>query len=327
MKIHSIQPNIFFRGKIIDAHTHIGYHDNQLLTKSDLDVFVKSKLPNDDNIEKMLVSDIDVLHGVKDEYNGNKDALKIFESDKNYALFASCNPKQGNIKNIINLFSNNDNFIGLKFHPQIQELELTDPKYIPYLEFANKNKIPCLFHTQVDLTSEGKLEKSVNKFSDPQIIYDIAKKYKDTPVVMAHMGAGWKEAHDKAIDILVNSVKNGDANLYADISWVDIDSGNKNHIVKAIKALKGISKPNWEFGDQSHRLMFGTDSPLARFKPDENPNALKCYNSFVEDIKNAIRKDKDLAKEAEQIIGDLFYNNAKKLYLSASRLTMRRKLF
>ena len=328
MKIQSIQPNIIFMSRIIDAHAHIGYHDHQNLTKNDLDVFIKSKLPNDDTVEKILVSDIDVLHGVKGEYEGNKDALNILENDTHYALFASCNPREGNIQEIENLLKDcKYKFIGFKFHPQIQELELTSPKYTPYFEFANRFKIPCLFHSQVDLTNDGKLAKSVNKYSDPQIIYDTAKKYKDTPFVMAHMGAGWREAHDKAIEVLINSVKKGDANLYADISWVDIDAGNKDHIIKAIKALKGIGASDWKYGDQSFRLMFGTNSPLARVKPDENPDALKCYTRFIEEIKTAIRSDKDLAKNAEKVINDLFYNNAKKLYLSSPRLTHRLKLF
>lgn len=328
MKIQPIQSTISFCSRIIDAHAHVGFHDNQILTKNDLDVFVKSKLPNKDTVEKILVSDIDVLHGVKSEYQGNTETKKLFENDTHYELFASCNPKNGNVENIKKLYREHS-FIGLKFHPQIQELELSSSKYTPYLEFANEHKIPCLFHSEVKLTDKGLLAKSINKYSDPQIIYDTAKKYKNTPFVMAHMGAGWNEAHDKAIEVLVKSIKNGDANLYADISWVDIDAGNKDHIVKAIKELKGIGKSNWKYGDQSFRLMFGTDSPLARFKPDTNPNAIKCYNNFIEEIKTAIKNDKDLAKDSEKIINDLFYNNAKKLYLdntfSLSQLKQKNK--
>ena len=318
MNVIRISPiSLNFRGKIIDAHAHVGFHDNQTLTKNDLDVFVKSELPNKDKVEKILVSDIDVLHGVKDEYSGNKEALKLFENDSRYALFLSCNPQKGSIKDVQKLFKENKGkFIGLKFHPEIQKLEPSDELYAPYLEFANKHKIPCLFHSQVNVDNKkGKLKKRINKFSDPQVIYETAKKYKDAPFILAHMGAGWNEAHDKAIEVLISSIKNGDANLYADISWVDIDAGNKNHIVKAIKELKGIGKSDWTYGDQSFRLFFGTDAPLARFKPDKNANAIEDYNKFVEEIKTAIRTDKDLAKESEHIIDDIFYNNAKKLYL------------
>ena len=332
MKIQNIQPAIHmvFRSKIIDAHAHIGFHDNQLLTKKDLDVFIKSKLPNNDNVEKIFVSDIDVLHGTKTEYQGNKDTLCLLGKDYHYELFASCNPKKGNVEEIKKLFEENmdkkgkntrSKFIGLKFHPEIQNLSPLDSRYEPYLQFADEIKIPCLFHTQVNLDEKGRLTENINKLSDPQIIYETAKKHKSTPFVMAHLGAGWNEAHDKTINVLISSIINGDADLYADISWVDIGlegeyRPQKEHIIKAIKALKGIDRKNWEYGDQSFRLIFGTDAPLGRFKPDERPYARLNYTNFIEDIKNAIKSDKILKKDAEKIINDLFYNNAKKLFLS-----------
>lgn len=322
MKIFAIQSTISFYSKIIDAHTHIGFHDNQYLTKKDLDIFVKTKLPNNDTVEKMLVSDIDVLHGVKSEYKGNTSALKLLGNDKNYALFASCNPEYGSISEITKLFEENKGkFVGLKFHPEIQNLEPSNIKYEPYLAFANAHQIPCLFHTQVNLDNNGRLTENINKLSDPEVIYETAKKYKNTPFVMAHMGAGWNEAHDKAIAVLIQSIKNGDANLYADISWVDIGMEgerrpSKEHIIKAIKRLKGIGEKDWTYGDQSFRLIFGTDAPLARFKSDERPNARLNYSNFIDDIKNAIKTDDILKKDAKKIINDLFYNNAKKLYLS-----------
>ena len=309
--------NNTFNGKIIDAHAHFGSHNNQNLTKSDLDIFVRSELPNKDSIEKFLVSNLDVLHGTKSEYKGNLEALKSIEKDSHYVLLASCNPKTGNIKQIKKLFNEKGKlFAGLKFHTQIQELEPSDSRLIPYLEFADKHKLPCLFHSEVNLDNNGKLLKKVNKYADPELIYKTAQKYKNTPFVLAHMGSGWNEAHD-------NSIKNSDANLYADISWVDIDANNKNHIIKAIKKLKGIGDKNWSYGDQSYRLIFGTDSPLARFKNSENNNSVKIYTKFVEDIKNAIKKDPDLSKDSEKIIEDLFYNNANKLYFSEQSIIDR----
>jgi predicted TIM-barrel fold metal-dependent hydrolase len=325
MRVTSIS-SVNFLGKIIDSHTHVGTHDGGIYTKQDLDVFVKSELPNKDTIEKMFVSDLDVLHSVKGEYEGNKAVLDMFKDSSKYELFASCSPKDGDISNIKRLFEENPNkFIGLKFHPDIQELDLSDKKYEPYMEFASEKNLPCLFHSQVDLVEGGKLDPNKIHISDPENIYAFAKKYHKTPVVMAHLGSGYNEAHDKTIDVLVKAVKNGDANLYADISWVDIDSGvkdghkTKDHIIKAIKKLKGIGDSTWEFGDQSYRLMFGTDAPLARFKEKNSKKSIQNYTEFVEDIKYAIKTDKDLSKDADKIIDDLFYNNAKKLYLSTQK--------
>lgn len=314
-----------FKAKLIDVHAHVGKHEQVTYTKDMLDVFVKQPLPNNDTVEMIIVSDTDSFKGLVNEYEGNKKALQSFNNDKSYAFLASCSPKNGNIQNIERLMNEfPDNFVGLKFHPNDNGLPVTDAKYEPYFEYANRNKIPCMFHTQVPVDNvnggrlfrlpDGNLDISkLDQFSDPGAIYSVAKKYKDAPFVMAHMGGGWNESHDRAIDVLVESVKKGDANLYADISWVDIDSpaGAKDHIVKAIKRLKGIGEKDWTHGDQSHRLMFGTDAPIARFQ--EN-SAREKYGKFVDEIKNAVRNDADLAKDAEKIIEDLFYNNAKKLF-------------
>ena len=267
---------VSFMRKIIDSHAHIGQHEGYKLTKDNLDIFVKEPLPNNDTVNKVIVSDLDILKSLKDEYNGNKDLIKIFEGDENYALMASCSPKTGNSENIKKLFRENKNvFVGLKFHPVFQDLPLDSIKYEPYMKFAEKMNIPCLFHTEVITDGKGKLVKDIS-ISDPDYIYKLSKIFKTTPVVMAHLGAGWGEAHDKAINILIESIKNGDANLYADISWVDIDTkalkngapGPKEHIISAIKKLKGINDSSWCYGDQSFRLMFGTDIPLGRFNKD-----------------------------------------------------------
>lgn len=314
-----------FKAKLIDAHAHVGKHEHITYTKDMLDVFVKQPLPNNDTVEMMLVSDTDTFKGLVNEYDGNKNALQSFNNDKSYAFFASCSPKNGNVQNIQKLMNEfPDRFVGLKFHPNDNKLPVTDSKYEPYFEYANRNKIPCMFHTQVPVDNDkggvlfrlpdGSLDTTkLDPFSDPEAIYTVAKKYKDAPFVMAHMGGGWNESHDRAIDVLVQSVKNGDANLYADISWVDIDAphGAKPHIIEAIKKLKGIGDPTWDKGDQSFRLMFGTDAPIARFQED---TAREKYVRFVDDIKDAIKNDADLAKDSEKIIEDLFYNNAKKLF-------------
>ena len=305
--------SISFMSKIVDSHAHIGRHDGNNYNKNDLDVFVKSTLPNKDTVEKIIVSDLDVLHSSKGEYEGNKAAAECFKNNNKFALLASCSPKDGDVKNIKKLFKENpDTFMGLKFHSDIQQLALSDKNYEPYMEFAAKNNLPCLFHSQVNTLPDGKVNQAVRHIADPENIYSLAKKYPKTPVVMAHLGAGWKEAHDKAIDILIESIKKGDANLYADISWVDIDE-KQEHIVKAIKRLKGIGEKDWRFCDQSFRLMFGSDAPLARFKGND---ALNIYTDFIERIKSSIKNDKDLKSDANSIIDDLFYNNAKKLYLT-----------
>lgn len=328
-KLTSRYTQLNFGTKIIDMHTHIGTHKDVTYTKSNLDVFVRQPLPNNDTVERMIVSDTDTFKGVAvNEYEGNKKALQSFNGDKSYAFLASCAPHKGDVKYIQQVMEEFPNdFVGLKFHPNDAKLPLTDTKYIPYFEFANKNKIPCVFHTHVPVAPGGVLHRledgtldrtKLDPYSDPEALYLASKKYKDAPFVMAHMGSGWNESHQRGLEVLVEAARNGDANLYADISWVDIDAkpivngrSPKDHIVQAIKKLKGIGDPTWDKGDQSFRLMFGTDAPIDRFYKS---TAREAYTKFVEEIKAAIRGDKDLAKDAEKIIEDLFYNNAKNLF-------------
>ena len=142
-----------FMGKIIDSHAHIGKHDRGCYIKSDLDVFVKSELPNKDTVEKMLVSDLDVLHGIKNEYEGNKLALETFKNNEKYSLLASCNPKDGEISNIKKLFKDYPSgFVGLKFHSDIQQLDL-----------ANKRgREPEMFYTKGYSTEDLSQQDLVN---------------------------------------------------------------------------------------------------------------------------------------------------------------------
>ena len=327
MHINSVSLfNINFSGRVIDYHTHTGNFFGTNFKKENLDVFVKNPLPNGDIVEKMVVSDMDAFDGSKNEYRSNKKIYKQIKGDDKYLLMYACSPKNGSVRKVEKFMKKYPDVVkGLKIHPNSQAVPITDACYEAYFALAQKHNLPCLLHTVVTHDNVGKLirnedgtvdKSALDRYSDPEMVYEVAKKYPQVPFVMAHMGSGWRESHDRTIDVLLDSVQNGDANLYCDISWVDIDSDEvaghkpKEHIIRAIKELKGINNPDWKYGDQSFRLVFGTDAPIGRY--NEN-NKLKDYADFIDEIKYAIRNDKDLASEAEQIIDDIFYNNAMKL--------------
>lgn len=314
-----------FQGKIIDTHVHTGNHEGKYFDRKNLEPFFK-KLPNGDVVEKMIVSDLDVLTGTQPQRLRNEYIMKHLADTNKYAIIASCNVKE-NVNDLRGLLQDNKGkFVGLKFHPHIQEIPINDAKYKPYFEVANEQKLPCLIHSVADITKEGKLTGKLEKFSDPKSIYEVAKNYKETPFVMAHLGSGWKEAHKYTTDVIIDSIKKGDANLYADFSWVNIDSpnGSKDDILNAIKRLKGIGEADWKYGDQSFRLMFGSDAPIGRFQNESSQ--IYDYNKYIEEIKTAIKNDKDLKADAEKIIDDIFYNNAKKLYNLTSNEQPSRKI-
>ena len=89
--------------------------------------------------------------------------------------------------------------------------------------------------------------------------------------------------------------------------------------------IKEIYKP--DFVIKSEDVFYEKDELNKMMKPfltEDRVRGVMYYgkmDDFIDDIKFAIKNDKDLAPEADKIIDDLFYNNAKKLYSKKLNLT------
>ena len=328
MKLNLIN-NISFYGKIIDSHCHAGHwknNRNELYdTTSDLDVFVKSKLDNGDSIEKIIVSNLDCMVNksadskiefFSDEITGNRKMLEICSKSQKFSALATCQPTYGNVDNIKKIFNENpDKFIGLKFHPEQLNLAANNPAYKPYMEFAQEKKLPCLFHSgnSYDVHyPDGGIAKA-SQVSRPEQIYELAKKYKDVPVILAHWGGDGEKNINKTTDLIIESLKKKNSTLYGDISWVDCNNPQKPNIKKIIERLK-----NEEGG--LDRILFGTDAPLERFGREGRDGlpAIKNYTNNINDIKNMIKKE--FPSEADEIIDKIFYKNANKLFFQKPKV-------
>lgn len=314
-----INHNISFNGRIIDAHTHIGCWDKPdgkpYELKDILEITNKTKVDGD-TVEKVIVSSLDCLKlgpnnkPLASELEGNKAMLETLKNNKFAVPLAVCQPGFGSVKNIEELFKKNPNsFVGLKIHPKNLKLRADDNAYKAYLEFAEKNNLPCLFHSQCTIDYDKNILKTAIADmdpSDPRFIYASAKKTPNVPVILAHMGAGGKLAHEKALEVLLESINKGDANLYADISWVGVQSDKKiidtEMVIEAIKKLKDTSK-----GDKTDRLLFGTDAPIAEFSKGDG-----LYTRFVKEIKFAIKSN--FGDEADVLIDKIFYKNGADLF-------------
>ena len=316
MRIDSVS-RVSFSGKIIDSHGHIGKWGSIMYEPESLDIFTNTSLSNGDEIEKIIASNSSCIdnENTLDELVGNRKMLECSERNPKIAPLAVCQPKltKGDTTKIEQLFNENPNkFVGLKFHPKCMELPADDASYDNYMKLAQRYKLPCLFHSDktYDVVYQDGSIGAKCPYSRPEQIYTLAKRHKTVPVILAHMGGNEGNNAQKAIDVIIESIEKGDANLYADISWVNADTADKPDIVKAIKRLQKTSK-----GDKTDRLLFGTDAPLGEFghggKNGVSPR--EAYSNLVINIKTSIRKafDKD---EADKIINKIFYQNAKDLF-------------
>lgn len=311
--------NVIFSGKIIDAHTHIGtFADglNNTCDKFEARHFnqITSNPINDghDTLEKVLVSNLNCIDNVSpemegklqekglsktflNEIDGNREMLNIANSNPLLKPLAVCQPdKTQNADNIRSILKEGK-FYGLKFHPLHMKLAADDAKYDDYMKVAEKNHLPCLFHC----------DASGCQYSSPEQIYELAKRHPKVPVILAHLGAG-EDSHSRAIKVLLDSINNGDATIYADISWVDCNSAEKNTITETLKKHQNTSK-----GDMTSRLLFGTDAPIGRFGADGLYDPA-YYGENVKQIKNSIKNA--FGANGESISNKLFYENAEELF-------------
>lgn len=321
----------------IEAHAHTGRlksNDYVSGTKSDLTPLKDSfEISSNGKVQKWLASDIFVsdleclgeyidkdgmVKSPRTEFEGNELMLKKFglipsnqiqgfepnTIDNKIRLLAVCQPGRGNPAEIDKLMQNYDNkFYGFKFHPYDFKTSVDNyAAYKPYMELAQKYKKPSLFHVGGIIDNNGKF----CQYSNPYNMYEFAKKLKadgiKIPIIMGHMGIGGAESNRAGLNILLQSIQNNDAVLYADTSWVD-----EGVIIESLKRLKNETKN----GMGLSRLLFGTDAPLGIQKETERPQ----YIARIQRIQDAIRQDAELAPSADSIIEKLFYKNAKNLLL------------
>jgi predicted TIM-barrel fold metal-dependent hydrolase len=159
-------------------------------------------------------------------------------------------------------------------------LYATDPVYDPVYRLAEKYEIPVVYHTGDVFDPDARV-----KFADPLLIDDVAVKHRKINFVIAHCGNPWI---DTAAEL---AYKN--ENVYLDGSAFligDLDKMTDEKIQEAmVKPLKWI----FNYVENPHKLMFGTDWPLTK------------TSSYIKPFKAAI---------PPEYWDDVFYNNAAKVF-------------
>ena len=308
-----------------NSHTASPSVLRNFLAQDTLDILNKPLNEEKDILKKVFISNLDcIAHNeltpskfLQDEFEGNSALINKYKNSPNTAFYAVCQPGVGDVKNIEKLFEKYpQKFVGLKFHPPALNLQASDSKYEPYLEYAKKHKLPCLFHSGVAIdwsNGVGKIIENKNNWdkSDPRFIYSLAKKFKDVPIILGHTGAGGSPAHNLAINVLFESIDKKDANLIAEISWMDFTPDGKpsDNPETLIKLIKGLKERN-----ALDKIVFGTDAPLGCYgETAKNPaDVFDAYSSTVNKIKKAITKN--FPEDSKEIIDKLFNKNAENLF-------------
>jgi len=222
---------------VIDIHAHMGDFRGFDLSLPTLLANLKGH-----GVRLALVSNIDgaQLPGTTrnlDETAANQATLAVVKKypDRLRGL-AWTRPNDGDAANIEpflrghKLEGDRPAFVGLKFHPEMNQFPADSQRIDPYLDLCGKYRLPAVFHCG-----------SAGSNSDPKRIYAAARRHPKVPVVLYHMG--FFGQHKDAIAVVQESIDKGDALLYLETAQADPDA-----VLRAIR----------QFGSQ--RVLFGTDA-------------------------------------------------------------------
>ncbi len=274
---------------IIDSHVHYGANSpwGDFSPEYLLEIM-------GEEIDCAICSNLEGLYS-KNEYDCNMDMLNVARKYPKLKALAVCEPNLAEDESVIrSLLEKYPEFIGLKLHPECMKLPADSEKYDKYLRLAQEFKIPCLYHS-------GHIK---SRFSSPELIYKKAKEFPDVPIILGHLSTGPRSSHERAIEILLDSIENDTATLYADISWIDSSftelSETLDDTLYLIEKLKNTKK-----GDYTHRIMWASDAPVGEMN-QKREFYLKNLNIFKTRILEYFGD--------EDLLENLLANNAVNLY-------------
>ena len=264
---------------IIDTHVHIGTGLGFNMTEADVLYSIKKY-----GIDYAIVSNSEVASHDHQRNplpnNLQKSQIECLtrtikfarENQSKIGIMHWVKPTEeitGELRNLIE--SNLDIIKALKFHPFHAGCSFTSDKCRKYIDLAAELGLPVASHTGTEYDD------------NPKRLFEMAKKYPETPFVMVHLGLG--SDNKEAIELCAQR-----ENLYGDTTWVSTKS-----------ALEFINK----CGDD--RLLFGSDSPidgkdtyLTNGKGDRS-----LYQEYFNEFKD---------KVSNETYQKIMYKNAAKLF-------------
>ena len=168
--------------RIIDAHTHLGGFPSQgwYVTTLGFENALASFLARakELGICHMITSGMEALHG--DPLSNNRMLEEKTEKARDaVTCYYAYNPHYRDVsteKELDERFASGG-FVGFKILADYWKVELTDPRFDGAWSYADKHRLPVLFHCW-------------GPFNTPEMIADIASRYPNATFIIGHSGGG-----------------------------------------------------------------------------------------------------------------------------------------
>ncbi len=178
-------------------------------------------------------------------------AYDLGQLPANYCYCAGINPHRLNAAALqsLELALQGKDCAGIKLYAGYYHYLVTSKKYDPVYRLALKYDLPVVIHSGDTYSERGLL-----KYSHPLAIDELAVKYPDLRIVIAHLGNPW------LLDTAELLYKN--KNVYADLSGLLV--GDRALIARftAQELYLNMFRTALILADSYDKLLFGTDWPL-----------------------------------------------------------------
>ena len=144
---------------------------------------------------------------------------------------------------------------GVKLGPNYQNFDPLEPRALAIFDQAQKHNLPVLFHQGTSPAREAPI-----RYAHPLLIDEIAIRYPDLKIVMAHLGHPWQVETCVVVRKHPNVYADLSANFYRPFSYWE-------QMVKATE---------WNV---LHKIFFGTDFPVTTVQ--ESIDHLRRVNDIV----------------------------------------------
>lgn len=285
---------------IIDTHMHIG---KESLLSADIVSFMKSKNIWKNIKEKIspegIIRTLDegkISQGVifpltfmppDGQWQKLNDltAMYIQQYPGRLIGYGIINPQDvsGSLKELDRCFDELG-FRGVKLHPSMQEFYPNQERLFPLYEYCQQKQVPILFHTGASLASHS------DKFSHPILLDDIAVRFPELSMIIAHVGRPYYQ--DAALLLRKHT------NVYADICANSGRTGGTYLLEQVLTWIK-------VYADGIKKLLFASDFPV--FDPT---NTLNDLENIFKTSRFPNSKDKLITQEEWNL---LTHWNAEKL--------------
>jgi len=179
----------------------------------------------------------------------------VAKAPKKLVGFASCDPTQPAYLEELRFAVETLGLKGLKMGPIYAGFDPRDDRCVPVYKFCQERGLPIIFHTGTTFNRVATLE-----FSRPWLFDEVATRFPDLRIVLAHLGHPWCE------ECLVTIRKH--PHMYADIAALYYRPWQFYNAMVVAQEYKVLGK-----------LVFGTDYPFT--KSVDSINGVRNLNHVV----------------------------------------------